>query len=78
MIDDGIVRKVLQAILKDEGYTDKTAERAKKGIETSKEAFCNLALIDVRLPDMEGIEFIKTAQCEAEMRKITVTSYLTL
>ena len=56
--DDENIRKVLQTILEDEGYFVETADTAKKGIERSEKAFYNLALIDVRLPDMEGIELL--------------------
>jgi DNA-binding NtrC family response regulator len=77
--DDENIRKVLQAILEDEGYIIETAETAKKGIEKSEKAFFNLALIDVRLPDMEGIELLsKLRSTKPKMRKIIVTGYPTL
>jgi len=77
--DDKNIRKVLQAILEDEGYSVETAETAKKGIERSEKAFYNLALIDVRLPDMEGIELLsKLRGTKPKMRKIIVTGYPTL
>jgi DNA-binding NtrC family response regulator len=77
--DDENIRKVLQAILEDEGYKVETAETAKKGIERSEKAFYNLALIDVRLPDMEGIELLsKLRGTKPKMRKIIVTGYPTL
>jgi len=77
--DDENIRKVLQAILEDEGYAVETAETAKKGIERSEKAFYNLALIDVRLPDMEGIELLsKLRDTKPKMRKIIVTGYPTL
>jgi len=77
--DDDNIRKVLQTILEDEGYHVDTAETAKKGIEKSEESFYNLALIDVRLPDMEGIELLtKLRETKPKMRKIIVTGYPTL
>jgi two-component system response regulator PilR (NtrC family) len=77
--DDENIRKVLQTILEDEGYVVDTAETAKKGIEKSENAFFNLALIDVRLPDMEGIELLpKLRKTTPKMRKIIVTGYPTL
>jgi DNA-binding NtrC family response regulator len=77
--DDENIRKVLQTILEDEGYIVETAETAKKGIEKSEKAFYNLALIDVRLPDMEGIELLsKLRSTKPKMRKIIVTGYPTL
>lgn len=77
--DDENIRKVLQTILEDEGYLVDTADTAKKGIERSEKAFYNLALIDVRLPDMEGIELLsKLRNTKPKMRKIVVTGYPTL
>ena len=77
--DDENIRKVLQTILEDEGYMIDTADTAKKGIEQSEKTFYNLALIDVRLPDMEGIELLsKLRNTKPKMRKIIVTGYPTL
>jgi two-component system response regulator PilR (NtrC family) len=77
--DDENIRKVLQTILEDEGYVVEAADTAKKGIERSENAFYNLALIDVRLPDMEGIELLtKLRETKPKMRKIIVTGYPTL
>jgi DNA-binding NtrC family response regulator len=77
--DDENIRKVLQTILEDEGYYIETAETAKKGIEKSEESFYNLALIDIRLPDMEGIELLtKLRETKPKTRKIIVTGYPTL
>jgi DNA-binding NtrC family response regulator len=77
--DDENIRKVLQTILEDEGYIIDTAETAKIGIEKSQKGFYNLALIDVRLPDMEGIELLsKLRETKPKMRKIIVTGYPTL
>lgn len=69
----------MQAILEDEGYIVETAETAKKGIERSEKELYNLALIDVRLPDMEGIELLSMLRStKPKMRKIIVTDYPTL
>ena len=77
--DDENIRKVLATILEDEGYLVETAETAKKSIEKSEKAFYNLALIDIRLPDMEGIELLsKLRNTKPKMRKIIVTGYPTL
>ncbi|MEJ5327136.1 MAG: response regulator [Candidatus Bathyarchaeia archaeon] len=77
--DDENIRKVLKTILEDEGYIVDTAETAKESIEKSENSFYNLALIDVRLPDMEGIELLsKLRDTKPKMRKIIVTGYPTL
>ncbi|MCW4007479.1 MAG: response regulator [Candidatus Bathyarchaeota archaeon] len=77
--DDENIRKVLKTILEDEGYAVDTAETAKEGIEKSENSFYNIALIDVRLPDMEGIELLsKLRDTKPKMRKLIVTGYPTL
>jgi DNA-binding NtrC family response regulator len=77
--DDENISKVLQTILEEDGYAADTADTARKGIELSESAFYNLALIDVRLPDMEGIELLtKLKKTKPKMRKIIVTGYPTL
>ena len=77
--DDENIRSVLATILEDEGYIVETADTAKRGIEKSEKEFYNLALIDVRLPDMEGIELLsKLPNTKPKMRKIIVTGYPTL
>ena len=77
--DDENIRKVLAAILEDEGYSVESVDTAKKGIEKSETDFFNLALLDVRLPDMEGIELLaKLRETKPKMRKIIITGYPTL
>jgi DNA-binding NtrC family response regulator len=77
--DDANIRKVLETILTDEGYGVESADTAKKGIEKSEKAYYNLALIDVRLPDMEGTELLsKLRGTKPKMRKIIITGYPTL
>jgi DNA-binding NtrC family response regulator len=77
--DDENIRKVLETILEDEGYNVDSVGTGNKAIEKSKENFYNLALIDVRLPDMEGIELLTKMQgTTPKMRKIIITGYPTL
>ncbi|MBS7621986.1 response regulator [Candidatus Bathyarchaeota archaeon] len=77
--DDENIRKVLKAILEEEGYTVDEAENANKAIEKTKRKVYNLALIDIRLPDMEGIELLtKMKDTLPRMRKIIITGYPTL
>jgi DNA-binding NtrC family response regulator len=56
--DDTELRKVLSSILSEEGYTVKTAENGKQAIKTSEKTRFDLALIDIKLPDMEGTKLL--------------------
>ena len=77
--DDEDIRKVLATILEEEGYTAETAETARMAIEKTGRKFYNLALIDIRLPDMEGIELLtKIRPTTPRMRRIIVTGFPTM
>lgn len=77
--DDENIRKVLIAILRDEGYKADSVENGAKAIEKTKKTFYNLALIDIRLPDMEGTELLtKLKDTTPRIRKIIITGYPTL
>jgi DNA-binding NtrC family response regulator len=77
--DDESIRKVLTAILEDEGYTVESAGTAKKAVQKTERRVYNLALIDVRLPDMEGVKLLtKMRDSIPKMRKIIITGYPTL
>jgi len=77
--DDENVRKILEMTLKANGYTVDTARDGKEAIEKSNRNFYNLALVDIRLPDMEGTALL-TAMRETTPRmvKIVVTGYPSL
>jgi DNA-binding NtrC family response regulator len=77
--DDENIRKVLTTILEDEGYIVESVGTAKKAIAKTGKKFYNLALIDIRLPDMEGIELLtRIKDTTPKMRKIIITGYPTL
>jgi DNA-binding NtrC family response regulator len=70
---------VLTTILEDEGYIIESVDTAKKAIERTKRKSYNLALIDIRLPDMEGIELLtRMKDTTPKMRKIIITGYPTI
>jgi DNA-binding NtrC family response regulator len=77
--DDENIRKVLMAILEDKGYNIEAVGTAREAIKRTEKRFYNLALIDIRLPDMEGIELLtKIRDTTPRMRKIIITGYPTL
>ncbi|TET64100.1 response regulator [Candidatus Bathyarchaeota archaeon] len=77
--DDENIRKVLTTILYDEGYAVDSVGTAKKAIAKTEKKFYNLALIDIRLPDMEGINLLtKMKVTTPKMRKLIITGYPTL
>jgi DNA-binding NtrC family response regulator len=77
--DDESIRKVLSTILEEEGYSVDTAKNGKEAISKSNRKFYNLALIDIRLPDIQGTELLsKIRDTTPKMRKIIITGYPSL
>lgn len=77
--DEPSIRKVLKAILEEKGYDVETAENGKEAIRKSKTKFYNLALIDIRLPDMEGVKLLtEMKETIPKMAKIIITGYPSL
>ena len=74
--DDKSLLESLTEILKLEGYEVDTAETGREAIEKSKDQFYNLALLDIKLPDMEGTELLtKLRDGIPRMAKVMVTGY---
>ena len=77
--DDENIRNTMKAILEDEGYIVDLAATGNEAIEKTQEAAFNIALLDIRLPDMEGVELLKLMKdAIPRTRKIMVTGYPSL
>jgi DNA-binding NtrC family response regulator len=77
--DDENIRKVVEAILKDQGYEVDTAESGNDAVKKTQKNHYDLMLVDIRLPDMEGTELLtKVRDTTPRIRKIMVTGYPTL
>jgi len=77
--DQETIRKSLKLALEREGYLVETAENGQEAIRKSKEEFYNLALVDLRLPDMDGLELLtKMRETVPKMVKIVITGYPSL
>jgi DNA-binding response OmpR family regulator len=77
--DDEAICKTLSAILKAKGYQTITATTAKEAIEKAKAQLFNIALLDIKLPDMEGTQLLAQLQeITPETIKIMVTGYPSL
>jgi two-component system, NtrC family, nitrogen regulation response regulator NtrX len=74
--DDESIRTTLKAILEDEGYFVNTAASGKEAIQKTQETAYNLTLLDIRLPDIEGVELLKLLKENIpRTRKIMLTGY---
>ena len=77
--DDETIRKSITTVLEEKGYLAETAENGRAAIRKSKKAVYNLALIDIRLPDMDGVQLLTSLkETSPKMVKIIITGYPSL
>ena len=77
--DDAEVRKTLSSILSNEGYSVETVENGKQATKISEKSRFDIALIDIKLPDMDGTELLhRLKENQPHMIKIVITGFPTL
>jgi DNA-binding response OmpR family regulator len=79
VVDDESVLGTIARILELEGYRVETARTGREAIEKSQRGFYNLAIIDIRLPDMDGTGLLTamrdTTPTTPRMIKIMLTGH---
>ena len=74
--DDENIRNTMRTILEDEGYVVDSAATGSEAVQKTQKSAYNIALLDIRLPDMEGVELLKLIKDTVpRTRKIMVTGY---
>ena len=74
--DDENIRHTMKAILEDEGYIVDLAATGREAVKRTEETTYNVALIDIRLPDVQGVELLKLVKDTVpRTRKIMITGY---
>jgi CheY-like chemotaxis protein len=74
--DDETIRKSLSRTLTKEGFSVDTAPDGKQALEKSQLRHYDLALVDIRLPDMEGTKLLKMLREKTpEIKEIIITGY---
>jgi CheY-like chemotaxis protein/predicted transcriptional regulator len=74
--DDETVRKTLPTTLKHAGFKADTASDGRTALEKSQLKHYDLALVDIRLPDMEGTKLLKLLrEKNPEIIEIIITGY---
>jgi len=77
--DDANIRETINTILQRKGYNTDTARNGQEAIQKSKAKFFNMALLDIKLPDMEGTKLLTTMhETLPKMVKIMITGYPSL
>ncbi|PKL60754.1 MAG: hypothetical protein CVV33_01025 [Methanomicrobiales archaeon HGW-Methanomicrobiales-4] len=80
VVDDDIgILDSTKLILEVDGYEVETAATGGDGLHKIETSFFNLALFDIKLPDMDGTELLEKAhKIRPAMKKIMVTGYASL
>ena len=74
--DDKAILENTKGILQLNGYSVDAVETGHEAIEMSKVQFYNLALLDIKLQDMEGTQLLaKMNRTTPKMMKIMITGY---
>ena len=74
--DDDDARRSLKIILETMGYTVEMAGTGHAAIEMAQSRLFNLALMDIKLPDVEGIELIPALKAiQPDIAIIMVSGY---
>lgn len=77
--DDLSILKSFGSLLEMKGYRVSEATGAGEAITKASSNFYHLALIDVKLPDLDGTELLREfSQINPEMMKIIITGYASL
>ncbi len=77
--DDASIRETLNEILTQEGYKTKTAQTGKEAIEACQKESFDVALIDIKLPDIEGTSLLDVLKkIDPTLTKIIITGYPSL
>lgn len=77
--DDENILLSIKEILSQKGYLVDTAISGEEALQKLKEKFYNLIIIDIVLPDIDGLDLIeKVADTLPKMRKVVITGYASL
>lgn len=77
--DEESIRKSLKDILGDEGYEVATAASGREALDVLAEAQPSLALLDIAMPEMDGIETLRRfKETRPEMQVIMITGHGTI
>lgn len=77
--DDSGIRRMLSTVLNDGGYSVETVENGKQAIKACEKSPFDVALIDLELPDIKGIELLnRLKKIQPNMIKVIITGHPTL
>lgn len=72
--DDPTMRELVETILREEGYSTDTASSIADAVSTFQTGNCNLAVLDIYLPDGTGLELAaKLKEISPQLPVIIIT-----
>lgn len=79
MDDDKATLQILERILQKQGYSVDVAETGREAEEKVNSKLFDLALIDVKLPDIDGIDLLgEIHRIRPKMIKIVITGFASM
>jgi DNA-binding NtrC family response regulator len=79
MDDDLLALESLESYLEEAGYTVVTASTAREAVERGREVSCDVALLDMKMPEMDGFQVAAMLrQLHPDLRVVMFTGYASL
>jgi DNA-binding NtrC family response regulator len=76
--DEKIMRVTLEDALRDAGYEVESFETGEAALRALRDTPCDVAVTDVRLPDMDGFDIVRDITKRGTMKVIVMTAYGTI
>ncbi len=77
--DEPKMRRLLELSLVEEGYTTRSASDAETGLRILRQEHVDLVLTDLRLPGMDGLEFLQAVKrSDGAMPVVLMTAFGTV
>ncbi|MGD8969111.1 MAG: response regulator [Anaerolineae bacterium] len=77
--DDLLALESMEDYLKQAGYTVVTASSAREALEQARETPCDVALLDLKMPEMDGFQVAAMLrQLQPDLRVVMFTGYASL
>jgi DNA-binding NtrC family response regulator len=77
--DEQVVCESIRRVLSEEGYDVSTSTSSRAALELLRKEHCDLLLLDIKMPEMDGIELLRAARdVSPETEVLIITGYATI
>jgi formate/nitrite transporter len=74
--DEPTVREACERIFRERGYDVETAANGRDGLARTQAGYFDCALVDLRMPDLDGMEIVRRSRAErGHMAVVVITGY---